>query len=137
MKCIHWGGRLSLRVLIGREMLVRSCNADSPNCCSLILRAFQKSIALDRFSSSCSLQVRLFDILNDPLFCFETVLYSCLVQSMGGYSSMCYVEVPAARICAVWVDNNTRHVCTPSIPAGLKCPSPIYDHLTITRLEVN
>ena len=28
------------------------------------------------------------------------------------------VEVPAARICAVWVDNNTRHVCTPSIPAG-------------------
>ena len=47
------------------------------------------------------------------------------------------VEVPAARICAVWVDNNTRHVCTPSIPAGLKCPSPIYDQLTITRLEVN
>ena len=44
--------------------------------------------------------------------------------------------VPSARLCAEWVDNNTRHVCEQSIPAGLKCPSPTYDHFTITRLEV-
>ena len=42
---------------------------------------------------------------------------------------MYHVCVPTARLCAVWVENNTRHVCEQSIPAGLKCPSLIYDHL--------
>ena len=29
LKCIHWGGRLSFRVLIGRVLSVRFCNAGS------------------------------------------------------------------------------------------------------------
>ena len=48
-----------------------------------------------------------------------------IVSSCVGY----HVCVPTARLCAVWVENNTRHVCEQSILAGLKCPSLIYDHL--------
>ena len=29
LKCIHWGGSLSYRVLIGRVLSVRFCNAGS------------------------------------------------------------------------------------------------------------
>ena len=36
----------------------------------------------------------------------------------------CYIGLPSARLCAVWVENNKVHVCTPSIVAGLKCPPP-------------
>ena len=29
-----------------------------------------------------------------------------------------------ARSCAAWDDNNKDNVCTPNIPAGIKCPPP-------------
>ena len=41
----------------------------------------------------------------------------------------CVCGLPSARLCAVQEENNTRHVCEQSIPAGLKRPSPIRDHL--------
>ena len=39
-------------------------------------------------------------------------------------SVYCSIGLPSARSCAVWDDNNKDSVCTPSIPAGLKCPPP-------------
>ena len=44
-------------------------------------------------------------------------------------------QQPSARTCAVEDDNNKVNVSTPSIPAGLKCPPLIHDHLTITWFE--
>ena len=41
------------------------------------------------------------------------------------YCGCCGVcGLPSARSCAVWDDNNKVNVCTPSTPAGLKCPPP-------------
>ena len=46
------------------------------------------------------------------------VLYPRVVYSVA------FFVLPAARSCAAWDDNNKDNVCTPSIPAGLKCPPP-------------
>ena len=43
---------------------------------------------------------------------------------------LCSLVLPTARSCAVWNDNNKDDACTRTIPAGLKCPPPIQDHLT-------
>ena len=51
----------------------------------------------------------------------RSVLYCVVV--------LCSLVLPTARSCAVWNDNNKDDVCTRTIPAGLKCPPPIYDHL--------
>ena len=37
---------------------------------------------------------------------------------------VCVRVTSAARSCAAWDDNNKDNVCTPTIPAGLKRPSP-------------
>ena len=44
-------------------------------------------------------------------------------RSVCGYKKfLCVCGLPSARSSAVWDDNNKANVCTPSIPAGLKCP---------------
>ena len=57
--------------------------------------------------------------------------FSCCV----GWLLVCLCGLPSARSCAVWDDNNKDNVCTPSIPAGLKCPPPPKTISLITRLE--
>ena len=69
------------------------------------------------------------------------LLYSrvTLILWFSGYSYwsviLCTLVLPSARPCAVRDDNNKSNVCTPSIPAGLKCPPLIHDHLTISWFE--
>ena len=46
------------------------------------------------------------------------------------------VDYPRLWSSAVWDENNKVNVCTPSIPAGLKCPPPSKTISLITRLEV-
>ena len=48
---------------------------------------------------------------------------------------VCSLVLPTARSCAVWDDNNKDNVCTPSIPAGLKCPPPSKTISSITWFE--
>ena len=44
-------------------------------------------------------------------------------------------QQPSARSCAVWVDNDKDNVCTPYLPAGLKCPPSSKIISLITRRE--
>ena len=53
------------------------------------------------------------------------------------YLYTCYSGLPSARLCAVKDENNKVNVCTPFIPAGLKCPPPSKTISLITRLKVN
>ena len=46
------------------------------------------------------------------------------------------MDYPRLWSSAVWDENNKVNVCTPSIPAGLKCPPPSKTISLITRLEV-
>ena len=42
-----------------------------------------------------------------------------------------------ARSCAAWDDNTKDNVCTPNIPAGIKCPPPSKTISPITRFGDN
>ena len=44
----------------------------------------------------------------------------------------CSLVLPSALSRAVWDDNNKDDVCTQTIPARLKCPSPSTTTLPIT-----
>ena len=48
---------------------------------------------------------------------------------------VCVCGLPSARPCAVKDDNNKGDVCTPTIPAGLKCPPPSKTISLITWFE--
>ena len=50
---------------------------------------------------------------------------------------LCVWESTVARSCAAWDDNNKDNVCTPTIPAGLKCPLPSKTTSLITRFGLN
>ena len=49
----------------------------------------------------------------------------------------CVILYYVVRSCASWDDNNKDNVCTPTKPAGLKCPPPSKTTSLITRFEAH
>ena len=60
-----------------------------------------------------------------------------LVYKWSVYLYKWYIGLLSARPSAVWDENNKVNVCTPFIPAGLKCPPLSKTISLITRLKVN
>ena len=58
--------------------------------------------------------------LSSLMYCAHVLVFKSLV--------VCYIVCArvksAARSCVAWDDNNKDNVCTPNIPAGIKCPPP-------------